>query len=46
VVTVIVVVVPAGTVPSPCFNKKPCIAALVDFLPEIDCESVVEVGLN
>jgi hypothetical protein len=44
-VVVVVVVVPAGTVPSPRFNNKPRVAALVNFLPEVDRGSIMEVGL-
>jgi hypothetical protein len=33
-------------VPSPCFNNKLCIVALVDFLPEVDRGSIMEVSLN
>jgi hypothetical protein len=29
-------VVPAGTVPSPCFNDKPRVAAFIDLLLELD----------
>jgi hypothetical protein len=39
-------VAPAGTVPSPRFNNKPRVAALVDFLPEVVRGSIMEVGLN
>jgi hypothetical protein len=45
-VAVVVVVVPTGIVPSPRFNNKPRVAAFIDFLLEIDCGSVVEVGLD
>jgi hypothetical protein len=41
---IIIVVVPAGEVPSPHFNDKPRIVAFVDLLPEVDRGSVVEVG--
>jgi hypothetical protein len=40
------VVVPAGAVPSTRFNNKPRVAALVDFLPEVDRGSIMEVGLE
>jgi hypothetical protein len=40
----VVVVVPAGTIPSPRFNDKLRIAAFIDLLPEVDRGSVVEVG--
>jgi hypothetical protein len=33
-------------VPSPCFNNKPRVVALVDFLPEADRGSIMEVGLD
>jgi hypothetical protein len=45
-VAVIVVVVPAGTVPSPRFNDKPRVVVFIDFLPEVNRGSVVEVSLN
>jgi hypothetical protein len=38
--------VPAGMVPSPRFNNKPRVAALVDLLPEVDRGSIMEVGLD
>jgi hypothetical protein len=46
VVAVIVVVAPAGTVPSPCFDNTPCVAAFIDLLPEVDRGSVVKAGLK
>jgi hypothetical protein len=46
VVTVIVVLVLAGTVPSPCFDNTPRITAIIDLLPEVDCGSVVKAGLE
>jgi hypothetical protein len=46
VIAVVVVMVPTGTVPPPRFNNKPRVAAFVDFLPEVDRGSVVEVGLD
>jgi hypothetical protein len=45
-VAVVVVVAPAGTVPSPRFNNKPRVAAFVDLLPEVDRGGVVKVGLK
>jgi hypothetical protein len=42
----VVVVAPAGTVPSPRFNNKPRIAAFIYLLPEVDCGSIMEVGLE
>jgi hypothetical protein len=45
-VAVIVVVVPAGTVPLPCFNDSPRIVAFIDLLPEVDHGSVMKVGLE
>jgi hypothetical protein len=39
-------VVPAGTVPSPRCNNKLCVTALIDFLPEVDRGSIMEVGLD
>jgi hypothetical protein len=45
-VAVVVVMVPAGMVPSPRFNNKPHVAAFVDLLPEVDRGSVMEVGLE
>jgi hypothetical protein len=39
-------VVPARAVPSPRFNNKPRITALVDFLLEVDRGSIIEVGLD
>jgi hypothetical protein len=45
-VAVVVIVVPAGAVPSSRFNNKPHVAALVDFLPEVDRGSIMEVGLD
>jgi hypothetical protein len=38
--------VPAGTVPSPHFNNKLRITDFIDFLPEVDHGSVMEVGLD
>jgi hypothetical protein len=46
VVTVVIAVVPARMVPSPHFNNKLRVAALVDFLPEVDRGSIMEVGLE
>jgi hypothetical protein len=46
VVTVVVVVAPAGTVPSPRFNNKSRIAAFIDLLPMVDRGSIVKVGLE
>jgi hypothetical protein len=45
-VVVFIVVVPTGTVPSPCFNNKPHVAALIDFFLEVDSGSIMEVGLK
>jgi hypothetical protein len=39
-------VIPAGTVPSPRFNNKPRVTGFVDFLPEVDRGSIMEVGLD
>jgi hypothetical protein len=36
----------AGTVPSPCFNNTPRIAAFIDLLLEVDRGSVMKVGLE
>jgi hypothetical protein len=33
-------------VPSPRFNNKPRVVVLVDFLPEVDCGSLIEVDLD
>jgi hypothetical protein len=33
-------------VPSPCFNNKPRVAALIDFFAEVDRGSIMEVGLE
>jgi hypothetical protein len=46
VVAVVIIMAPAGMIPSPCFNNKLRIAAFVDLLPEVDLGSVVEVGLD
>jgi hypothetical protein len=43
-ITVVIVVVPAGVVPSPHFNNKPRVMALVNFLPEVNRGSIMEVG--
>jgi hypothetical protein len=45
-IVVVIIVVPGGPVPSPCFNNKPRVMALVDFLPEVDHGSIMEVGLD
>jgi hypothetical protein len=45
-VAVIVVVVTVGTVPSPRFNNKPRVAALIDFFHEVDRGRIMEVGLE
>jgi hypothetical protein len=42
----VIIVDPTGTVPSPRFNDKPCIAAFIDLLPEVDRGGVVKVGLE
>jgi hypothetical protein len=39
-------VVHARIVPSPRFNNKPRITALINFLPEVDRGSIMEVGLD
>jgi hypothetical protein len=44
-VPVVIVMAPAGTVPSPCFNNRPRVAAFIDLLPEVDRGSVVKAGL-
>jgi hypothetical protein len=46
VVVVIVVVVLVHTVPSPCFDNTPRVAAVIDLLPEVDRGSVVKGGLE
>jgi hypothetical protein len=46
VVAVIIVVAPAGTVPSPRFNNKPRVTAFIDLLPKVDRGGVVKVGLE
>jgi hypothetical protein len=45
-VAVVIVMTPAGAVPSPCFNNKPCIAFFIDLLPKVDCGGVVMAGLE
>jgi hypothetical protein len=45
-VVVVIVVAPAGTVPSPCFNNTPRVAAFIDLLPEVDRGSVMKAGLE
>jgi hypothetical protein len=45
-VAIIVVVVPAGTVPSPRFSNKRRITTLIDFFPEVYRGSIMEVGLD
>jgi hypothetical protein len=45
-VTIVVVVAPAGTAPSPRFNNKPRVTAFIDLLPKVDHGSVVKVGLE
>jgi hypothetical protein len=45
-VAVVIIVAPAGTVPSPRFNDKPRVAAFIDFLPEVDRGGLVKVGLE
>jgi hypothetical protein len=45
-VVVVVILMPAGTVPSPRFNDKPRVMAFIDLLPEVDRGSVVVVGLD
>jgi hypothetical protein len=45
-VIVVVVVVSARTVPSPCLNDEPRVAAIIDLLPKIDRGSVVMAGLG
>jgi hypothetical protein len=45
-VAVVLIMVPAGRVPSPRFNNKLCVMAFVDLLPEIDHWSIMEVGLD
>jgi hypothetical protein len=42
----VVVVAPAGTIPSPCFNNTPRVTAFVDLLPEVDRGSVMKVDLK
>jgi hypothetical protein len=42
----VVVMVPVKMVPSPCFNNKPCVEGLVDFLPKVDRGSIMEVGFD
>jgi hypothetical protein len=44
VVVIIIVVVPAGTVPSPYLDDAPCVVAIIDLLPKIDRRSVVKAG--
>jgi hypothetical protein len=45
-IAIIIVVLPARTVPSPRLNNKPHIMAFVDFLHEVDRGSIMEVGLD
>jgi hypothetical protein len=45
-VAVVVVMAPAGTVPSPWLDNTPRVAAFVDLLPEVDRGSVVKAGLE
>jgi hypothetical protein len=46
VVVVVIIVVPAGTVPSPCLNDAPRIMAIIDLMPKIDHGSVMKVGIG
>jgi hypothetical protein len=46
VVVVVIVVAPAGAVPSPCFNNTPHVTTFIDLLPEVDHGDVVKVGLE
>jgi hypothetical protein len=46
VIAVVIIMVLAGTVPSPCFDNTPCIVAVIDLLPEVDRGSIVKAGLE
>jgi hypothetical protein len=46
VVAVVVVVAPAGTVPSTCFDNTPCVVAFIDLLPEVNRGSIVKADLE
>jgi hypothetical protein len=46
VVTVVVVVAPAGPVPSPCLNNTPRVTAFIDLLPEVDHGGIVKASLE
>jgi hypothetical protein len=45
-VVIVIIVVPVGTVPSPCLDDAPCITAIIDLLPKINRGSVLEAGLG
>jgi hypothetical protein len=45
-VAVVVIMTPAGRVPSPRFNNKPRVMAFINLLPEVDRGSVMKVGLE
>jgi hypothetical protein len=46
VVVVVVIMAPADMIPSPRFNDKPRVMALIDLLLEVDRGGVVKVGLK
>jgi hypothetical protein len=45
-VTVVVIMAPASTVPSPCFNNMPRITTFIYLLPKVNHGSVMKVGLE
>jgi hypothetical protein len=45
-VVVVVIVVPVGMVPSPCFDNTLRFVAVINLLPEVDRGSVVKAGLE
>jgi hypothetical protein len=45
-VAVVIVMAPAGTVPSPCFNNTLRVTTFIDLLPKVDRGSVVKASLE
>jgi hypothetical protein len=45
-VVIIMVMVLVGTAPPPCLNDAPCVAGVIDLLPQINHGSIVEAGLE
>jgi hypothetical protein len=45
-IVIVVVMVPVGTVSSPCLDDAPRVAAIINLLPKINRGSVVKAGLR